>query len=111
MSKKLLRRPPDLDHRDVAGFLDADIARMDPCSPSIRPQSRLRARRAALDDQRVDDGDAVALGVHDHRVEIDLGDVVGVVGGKVRQLHHQVGKRVDIGRRRAAKGAEQGARP
>src|SRR5664279_4010063 len=42
-----------------------------------------------LDDQGVDDRDALALSVHDHRIEIDLGNFVGMVGGKMRQPHHQ----------------------
>ena len=45
--------------------------------------------------------------MHDDRVEVDLGDAFGVVRGKVRQLHHQGRKRVDIGRRRAAELGEQ----
>ena len=57
--------------------------------------------------------------MHDHRIEIDLGNIVGMVGGKPRQRDHQVGERLDVRRRRAAvaaehlrasEAAEQGAR-
>ena len=37
----------------------------------------------ALHDQRVDDGQAFALGMDDDRVQIDLGDLVGVLGRKL----------------------------
>src|SRR6185312_10245388 len=67
----------------------------------------LRLRRAALDDQRIDDSDAIALGMHDHRIEVDLGDGVGVVGGELRQRHHKRRERIDVRFRRTAEGAEQ----
>jgi hypothetical protein len=36
-----------------------------------------------FDDQRVDDGEALALGMDDDRVEVDFLDLVGVVGGEM----------------------------
>ncbi len=47
------------------------------------------------------------LRVHDDGIEVDFGDVVGMVGGEVRQPHHQFGERVGVGRRRAAMRPEQ----
>lgn len=44
----------------------------------------LSVRELALDDQGVDDGQAVALRMDEERVEVEFGDMVGVVDGKTR---------------------------
>ena len=59
-------------------------------------------------DQRIDHRHAFAVRVHEHGVEVDLGDRVGVVGGELGQPHHQLDERVDVGGRLAAVGIEQG---
>src|ERR1700678_277728 len=60
----------------------------------------------ALGDQRVHHRYAVAGLVHDHRVEINRRNLLGVVIDEVRQPPHQHGKRLNIGRCLAAIAAE-----
>ena len=61
----------------------------------------------AFDDQRIDDGHALAWWVDDDRVQVDFVDMVGVVGGKARQGGDQFGERCAVGRRGAAHAVEQ----
>src|SRR6185312_183299 len=78
---------------------------MGPCHfPRLFRRAPLRLRRPAFDNQCIDDRNALALRVHDHRIEIDLRDFVGMVRGKARQPHHELDESVDIGRQRAAMG-------
>ena len=49
-----------------------------------RERMALGACRLAFDDQRIDDGEALPFGVDNDRVEIDLLDLLGVVGGEAR---------------------------
>src|SRR5207248_9147871 len=60
-----------------------------PCPPSLRGES-------VLDDQRIDNREALAGRMHEDRVEIDLGTRVRVAGGKARQRHDQAGERVAV---------------
>ena len=48
-------------------------------------------------DQGVDNGDAVAGRMHDHGVEVDGGDGVGVVDGELGERNDQVGDGIDVG--------------
>ena len=44
----------------------------------------------------------MALIVDDHWIEIDFGDVIGMIECKLRQLHHEIGQRLGVGCRQAA---------
>ena len=62
-----------------------------PSAPADRPPGRRRILLGRPDDQRVDDV-RPSPAVDDDRVEVDLGDQVGVVGGKARQRGDQLGE-------------------
>src|SRR5437667_272629 len=51
----------------------------------------------AFDDQRIDHGEALPLGVDDDRVEVDFGDQIGMIGGETRQCRHQLGQGGAVG--------------
>ena len=62
----------------------------------------------ALDDQGVDDGQALAFGVDDDRVQVDFFDLAGVIGGEAGEGGDQLGEGGAVGRRGAAHAVEQG---
>ena len=62
----------------------------------------------ALDDQGVDDGQALALGVDDDRVQVDFVDLIGVVGGEAGEGRDQLAEGGAVGGRGAAHAVEQG---
>src|SRR5262249_2295811 len=71
--EEVVWRPPDLDQNDVAGFFDADITHA--ICPLLGRRVPFRRVRGALYDQGIHYSDTVALAVHDHRIEINFGDV------------------------------------
>ena len=101
--EKIVRRPPDLHQRHVAGFLDADILER---THGNFPRLLLLGRaapfcglNAPFDDQRVHDRNALAARMDDDGVEIDFGDLVAMIGGELRQPHHEVDERLGVRRR------------
>ncbi len=44
--------------------------------------------------------------MNEHRIEIDLGDGIGVIRSKASEPHHQISQRVDVRRGRATMGIE-----
>src|SRR5262249_46391006 len=75
--EKIVRRAPDLDQRDAITLFDPDITHR--VCPSLGGVAAFCVLQSALNDQGVHHGDAFALAVHNHGIEIDFSDVVRMI--------------------------------
>src|SRR5579885_317856 len=62
---------------------------------------------APRQDERIDDGATLSPRMHDHWIELDLGNVIAVGRSKNRELSDEIRQRRAVARRRAAEAVEQ----
>ena len=84
MSKKLLGGRRISTSATWPDFLNGNIAHRKLPLLLLGRAAACSAFRVSFDDQGIDDRHAFVPAVHDHRIEIDLGDVFGMIESELR---------------------------